>query len=166
MKNQQKIKKSAIILVGAGAILALAICTSSAQVIQNPSFENDTFTVYPGYISVNKPITGWTGSPADRVGLNPAGGSPFADNGAIPDGKNVAFIQSYTGGSSSLSTIISGLTNGQKYTVNFRFNARTNGTTVNPVLKIYIDNQLITSLSTAGVGGSNPYRFGAFEGIL
>jgi hypothetical protein len=163
MKTQQKIKKSAIILVGAGAILALAICTSSAQVIQNPSFENDTFTVYPGYISVNKPITGWTGSPADRVGLNPSGGSPFADNGAIPDGKNVAFIQSYTGGSSSLSTIISGLTNGQKYTVNFRFNARTNGTTVNPVLKIYIDNQLITSLSTAGVGGSNPYRFGAFD---
>lgn len=151
------------ISIASGTLLALVLSTGSAQVIQNPSFENDTFTVYPGYISVNKPITGWTGTPTDRVGINPSGGSPFADNGVIPDGKNVAFIQSYTGGSSSLSTIITELSPGQKYTVNFRFNARASGSTTNPVLKVYIDNQLITSLSTVNVAGSNPYRYGAFD---
>ncbi|MGC8744958.1 MAG: immunoglobulin domain-containing protein [Verrucomicrobiia bacterium] len=150
--------------IAIGLAIGINFCVQSyGQVIQNPSFENDTFTVFPGYISVNKAITGWTGAPADRVGLNPSGGSPFADNGVIPDGKNVAFIQSFSGGSSSLSTIITGLSAGQKYTINFRFNARSSGTTTNPVLKVYIDNQLITSLSTVNVGGSNPYRYGAFD---
>ena len=83
------------------------------QTIPNPSFEANSFTTYPGYISVNAPITGWTANPADEVGLNPAGGqSPFADNGAIPDGTNVAFIQAGSAVDSqqgSLSTTISGL---------------------------------------------------------
>lgn len=134
-----------------------------AQIIPNPSFEQDNFTVYPGYISVNSPITGWTGTPADRVGINPAGGTPFADNGTIPDGSKVAFIQSFSGGSSSLSTTIQGLTAGQKYTVNFRFNARKNSAATTPVLKIYVDDQLITSLMTTFVDGTNPYRYGAFD---
>jgi hypothetical protein len=159
-----KTKSFLRIAFGLGLAIGLNFCIQSyGQVIQNPSFELDNFTVFPGYISGNGPITGWTGTPADRVGINPSGGTPFADNGAIPDGTKVAFIQSYAGGSSSLSTIITGLTAAQKYTVNFRFNARASGSTTNPVLKIYIDNQLITGLSTVNVGGSNPYRYGAFD---
>ncbi|MEO6035232.1 MAG: hypothetical protein ABIQ35_08260, partial [Verrucomicrobiota bacterium] len=65
-----------------------------AATIPNPSFEADNFTVSPGYVSGNSPITGWTNNNPARVGINPSGGSPFADNGTIPAGSKVAFIQS------------------------------------------------------------------------
>ena len=75
----------------------MVLCRAAlGQTIPNPSFEADTFTVSPGYVSGQTPaaITGWTADPTDHVGLNPAGGlSPFANNGIIPDGTNVAFIE-------------------------------------------------------------------------
>src|SRR6185436_14690502 len=47
----------------------------------NPSFEADTFTIFPGYVANNGPITGW--SALGGHGINPGVGfSPFADNGA------------------------------------------------------------------------------------
>lgn len=145
----------------------------SGQSIPNPSFEADTFTVWPGYISSNTPITGWTGSPAERVGLNPASGSPFANNGTIPDGNNVAFIQSNVsdpGTPTRLSTSISGLTIGTTYKVTFRANARLNRT---PRLKVYIDQLSVLLPGMAGaypegfkmreVGGAAAYWYVAFE---
>jgi len=97
------------------AIVLAGLCelAGTAQTIPNPSFEADTFTGWPGYIATagNHAITGWTASNDAKVGLNPAGGSPFADNGAIPDGKNVAFIQSQDE-ATTLSTTITGLTVG------------------------------------------------------
>lgn len=97
----------------------------SAPSIPNPSFEANNFTVSPGYAGGNGGgITGWTLSHADRIGLNPAGGqNPFANNGAVPHGTKVAFIQS-TGAARTLSTTITGLTAGQNYTVSFRANSR------------------------------------------
>src|SRR5437667_9295917 len=130
-------------------VLALAASTR-AQTIPNPSFEADTFTVFPGYVSGNGAITGWTANNNDRVGLNPGGGSPFADNGTIPDGANVAFIQSGTAGGTTLSTTISGLTAGQAYKVTFRCNAR-NGQT--PILKVEINGTQILGTTVGSVGG-------------
>ena len=52
---------------------------AGAQSIPNPSFEANTFAVYPGYISGNTPITGWTAGWDERVGLNPAGREVDAD---------------------------------------------------------------------------------------
>ena len=140
------------------------------QTIPNPSFEADTFTVFPGYISDNTLITGWTGAPANRVGLNPSDGSPFADNGAIPDGNNVAFIHANVddpGNPSSLSTTVSGLTVGTTYKVSFRANARGGQT---PNLKVYVDGEswLVPSgmpdgMSARAAGASNPYWYIAFE---
>ena len=49
---------------------------------------------FPGYIADNGPIPSWAASNNARAGLNPSGGSPFADTGAVPDGTHVAFIQS------------------------------------------------------------------------
>ena len=65
-----------------------------AQSIPNPSFEANSFAFFPGYANVggNAGITGWTVT--GNAGLNPAGGNPFADNGATPQGANVAFVQS------------------------------------------------------------------------
>jgi hypothetical protein len=149
MRVSKKITLTAIL---AGAWLAGAVA-GFAQTIPNPSFETDTFTVYPGYISGNTPITGWTGNPESNVGLNPAGTSPFANNGTVPDGLNVAFIQSSAGGS-TLSTVISGLTVDKVYKLTFRANARA---TQAPVLHVLIDTEEILVDNVQAVTGSNPY---------
>ena len=146
-----------------GAIVVLLCQAALGQTIPNPSFEADTFTVFPGYISVNTPITGWTANPADEVGLNPAGGSPFADNGAIPNGNNVAFIQAGSAVDSqqgTLSTTISGLTIGTTYKVNLRANARSGQA---PSLRLSIDSAEIMAMTMHSAGPNNPYWYIAFE---
>ncbi len=129
-----------------------------AQTIPNPGFEADTFTAFPGYVSVNAPITGWTGNFSASHGLNPAGDSPFANNGTVPEGVNVAFIQSNSN-SSNLETTISGLTAGQTYQLSFRTNARAGNTAR---LQLSIDgNLLINSRVTAvaAANGAAPWRY-------
>jgi len=133
---------------------------SAAPTIPNPSFEANSFTVWPGYISSNSPITGWTTTNPARAGLNPASGSPFADNGAIPHGNNVAFIQSGT--NSSLSTVISNLTSGETYKINFRVNARS-GVGNTPNLKISIDGLNIINTAVTPVEAFNSYKHFAFD---
>src|SRR6185369_7957468 len=120
--------------------------------------------------SGNAPITGWTANTASRVGLNPSGGSPFADNGAIPNGNNVAFIQndSTVVGGVTLGTTISGLVAGQQYKVTFRVNARNAGRVVNnvtyePRLLVDIDSTRIINTAIAPVGGGSPYKYFAFD---
>ncbi len=156
-------------LLAIGTVALLLSPPAFGQTIPNPSFETDTFTVSPGYITNNSPITGWTGTPADRVGLNPAGGNTFANNGVIPAGNNVAFIQANEadpGNPSTLGTTISGLNTGTKYKVTFRANASTTNT---PNLKVYIDGIAVLlpggpdGMAPAPVTGSNPYWFVAFE---
>ncbi len=96
--------------------------------VVNPSFEADAFTVTPGYVGTNFPITGWT-SASNQVGINPlsyAGvannpaSSPFANNGTIPDGKQAAFMQA----NCTLNQVIDGFTPGNWYYVKFYENAR------------------------------------------
>ncbi|MFN7564392.1 MAG: hypothetical protein ACK5TH_21655, partial [Prosthecobacter sp.] len=89
-----------------------------AQTIPNPSFEAQAFTVWPGYASGNGgAITGWTFQ--GNAGLNPAAGNPFADNGTVPHGTNVAFLQSIGDMDTQLTTTITGLTVGAVYRVGF-----------------------------------------------
>src|SRR5690348_10020514 len=105
--------KAALIALG----LAGASYLAPAQTIPNPSFESNSFANYPGYISSNGnvAIVGWTAGNNGAAGLNPVttGGppNPFANNGTVPNGTNVAFIQSSA--TSSLSTVISNLTVGE-----------------------------------------------------
>lgn len=125
-------------------------------VIPNPSFEANSFGTFPGYVKDNNQvITGWTYSDGARIGLNPAGGSPFADNGAIPNGANVAFIQS-NGQTNTLSTTITGLVPGFTYQVNFRANCRAG---YGPLISTWSLNggPLIAFTASPAVGGSNPY---------
>lgn len=124
-----------------------------AQSIPNPSFEANSFANFPGLIGGNGgTITGWTAT-GTGVGLNPAGGNPFADNGAVPNGNNVAFLQ----GTASLATTISGLVSGQTYTVTFRANRR--AINFDPVPAWSLNGGADVSFTASpAVGGQNPYR--------
>jgi hypothetical protein len=138
---------------------------SQAQTLPNPSFETENYSAWPGYWNGNVPITGWTTTTPANVGQNPASGSPFADNGAVPAGANVAFLQSTAGGS-NLSTTISGLTAGTNYRLAFRANARGGQ---NPTLKVTVDGTAMAlstdfdlpqaSANLTSVNGSNPYHY-------
>ncbi|MEK7951807.1 phage tail protein [Luteolibacter soli] len=98
------------------------------MVIPNASFEADFYGNWPGYASNNNNgrITGWSWS--GQVGINPvrdpSPSYPFADNGAIPAGSQVAIVQSQNGNEGSMVTTVAGLTPGTRYTVSFRANAR------------------------------------------
>lgn len=146
-------------LLAAMLLSAVPVC---GQSFVNPSFETDTFTNFPGYVSGNSQITGWTVSLPDRAGLNPAGSSPFADNGAIPHGAKVGFIQAGGASTSFMTTEISGLTVGVRYNVSFRINARWGNS---PHLRMSIEGG--SDPAVAGevipVGGPNPYRHAAYE---
>ena len=134
-------------------LLTLPYGSGLAQTIPNPSFEADVFTVFPGYVSGNSPITGWTGSFPSSHGINPSAGSPFADNGAIPEGSQVAFIQNNSF-DSTLETTITGLTVARTYQVTFRANARSGNV---PVLNFLIDGNLLVNSNVRPVGAINQY---------
>jgi len=113
------------------AALLIGPLPALAQSIPNPSFEDSAnFINGPGYITsgspANGPINGWTASHNDRTGINPSGTTPFADNGAIPNGAKVAFLQAVSGAVPKLETTATGLTPGTKYHISFRTNARNN----------------------------------------
>jgi hypothetical protein len=115
----------------------------------NPSFEANSFTAFPGYVSGNGPITGWDA--LGGHGLNPASGSPFADNGAIPNGVQVAFMQA----DGAMSQIVGGFTPGLDYYVVYYENARSGPS---PALEVKIaDTTIVAAHLVSQVGGNNPY---------
>lgn len=155
-------------------LAASAVCARAAT-ITNPSFEANTFTTYPGYISgaANGAITGWSASDPTRVGINAnpqtwvptnATATPFANNGVTPDGKQSGFIQVATATpNTSLSTQITDLVPGTTYRVTFRMTSRNSGVAINTK-----PNALVTvggasvSVQAAPVEATNtftaPYR--------
>jgi len=137
------------------ATLLLTCLPAFAQTIPNPSFELDTFTNFPGYVSGNAPVTGWIGNFSSSHGINPGGGSPFADNGTIPAGSQAAFIQNNSF-DSRMETTISGLSNGTTYQLTFRANARSGNT---PRLNLTVDGALLINSNVSAVGGTNPYHW-------
>lgn len=105
--------------------LGTPLLLNGAPTIPNPSFElNATPTNFPGYISGNAPIIGWTTNDPTRTGLNPGTNFwPFADNSTIPNGARAAFVQSI-GSMTTLSTTMTGLTAGTWYRVQLKANSR------------------------------------------
>ena len=125
----------------------------SPVTLVNPSFEADTFTVWPGYAGAgNGAITGWSGG----GGINPVSGmNPFADNGQVPDGNQVAFMQ----GDGSLSQTIGGFTVSAPYYLRYRENARNCCGGALPVMKATMDSLVIVDAHTITVvGAANPYH--------
>ncbi len=162
-----------VMALGVG-VLALACGVGlGAPIIANPSFEQNTFTAWPGYCSnpANGPITGWTGG----SGLNPIsdGQKPFVDNGAIPSsldigvspnpttGGQVAFIQVGSPTRSSLTQAISGLDPNASYVLEYRENARSwQDSAVS--LDVTLSGQatdLVPDHTVRAVGGSDPFHY-------
>jgi len=130
--------------------VAFAASLSAAPVVQNPSFEADRYSVWPGTAGTNgKTLTGWSYS--GNAGVNPlwkdpqaqkGAEAPFHDNGAIPDGKQLAFIQ----GPGKLSQMVSGFEQGRRYIVEFRENARVQRQGNQwPQLRVTLGGQVIVS---------------------
>ncbi len=140
------------------AVLAAlgAVAAVKAQSIANAGFETDTYTVWPGYAAGNGGvITGWTLGNPGNTGLNPAGGSPFADNGAVPEGVNVALMQTNAFTNTFSSTAgVTGLTPGQSYQLQFRTNARLGSLNLQATVNVGAST---LNFEAVPVGGANPY---------
>ncbi len=141
-----------------GSITSLVATLTVGVALVNPSFEADTFTVFPGYVRDNGPITGWNALGGHGINPTADGSSPFADNGTIPDGKQVAFMQD--GG--ALSQTISNFAAGADYYVQYFENGRSSD--VSPAfLAVTIDDgvnptlTIVPAHSVPSVGDSNPY---------
>ena len=121
----------------------------AAPEVTNPSFEAKSFQTWPGYAHQHGGrIPGWeaTGS----VGVNPvfeAKPKPktrhaFDDNGRIPHGRQVAFLQNQA----RLSQKIPGFEKGKTYRVLFFANARHNHAPErNPRLKVTLGGETLVS---------------------
>jgi DNA-binding beta-propeller fold protein YncE len=150
------------------ALLALLLAFAgklAAQTIFNPSFESNSFSVYPGYSAANGAIPGWTCLYAAYAGLNPADGNPFADNGTVPDGNNVAFIQTAGGITNWLATTISNLTVGATYRVTCRINSRVE--TATPTMWLSLNGATVntftaTPMHPLNVAGPYGFAYGIF----
>ncbi|HWQ92727.1 MAG TPA: immunoglobulin domain-containing protein [Clostridia bacterium] len=143
----------------AGMVTSVVARLTVGMPLANPSFEADLFGSWPGYVAGNPgagdngPITGWTS--LNNHGLNPVSDnrSPFADNGAIPHGGHVAFLQ----GDGTFSQLVSGFTVGGQYYLHYFENAR--GEVTLPGISVSLGGKIIVPAHTLTVaGGGNNYR--------
>lgn len=128
--------------------------TDLVPVVANPSFEENNFVDWPGYVSQagNGPIIGWNALGGHGINPVPSGG-PFSDNGVIPDGTHVAFMQA----DGPLSQVISGFRIGSTYQIHYFENSRS-GATI-PACEVKIGGQTIVDAHVVTqVGGANPYH--------
>lgn len=136
----------------------------TALPVVNPSFEEDAFSTSPGHIADagNGTITGWTASDPSRAGLNPANGtSSYANNGAVPNRSQVAFLRSDASAPVTLSSDqgLINLESGKSYALCFQVNAQA-GSAI-PEVAIQVNGDT-TSLRVAPVAVAGdltvPYR--------
>jgi hypothetical protein len=137
-----------------GSVTSSVVSLTLGLPMINPSFEADTFSAFPGYVSGNGPITGWNA--LGGHGVNPGVGfSPFADNGTIPHGTKVAFMQA----DGAMTQRVTGFTPGATYYVHYYENSR-GGNTPGIAVTINDDTNTLTLVAehvVTSVGGSNPY---------
>ncbi len=123
---------------------------TSEVVIANPSFEASGQSITaPGYYAN---IAGWSviGS-GGQTGISSAGGT-FFDNGLVPDGSNVLFLQNTNAVQPiGVQQSIAGLVPGQTYRLTLRYNSRITGDDAR--LRVTIDgltafNAVVTPVGT------------------
>lgn len=138
-------------------MLSAAPLFAASITIQNPSFQEQDFTAFPGYLGGSNPTTinGWaTTGGAGINGTDIGAGAPFADNGTIPDNTRVAFIQ----GTGSLSQTVTGLTVGKQYWLQGYANGRSTPPNDIPLASVSFGGiPLLTNQPAPSVGGTNPF---------
>jgi hypothetical protein len=118
------------------ALLFTALNLVAAPLIVNPSFEESPGLVWPGYTAEYTNVAkGWAMEGGNGGGVNPVlvhfaplgitasrdlGPNPFADNGIIPHGTNVAYY--WTRG--RMFQHVSGFEEGKTYVLHFDYNSR------------------------------------------
>jgi hypothetical protein len=146
----------AVVTLTLGLTTSPPCAYAGAPVIVNPSFEADLFQYYPGYVQNNMPITGWNALGCH--GLNPTpSGSPFTDNGQLPDGRQAAFLQQ----NGAMSQVVKGFTVGAVYQIGYFENARNwlwGPDAPTAEMKVG-DVTVVAPHAVTPVGGNNPYRF-------
>lgn len=150
---------SAAAAIGLAALFAHSYA-EAVPFVFNPSFEVDgDFPLGNGRIISNGPITAWTASRGDRVGIN-TGSQPFADNGAIPDGTHVAKIQHGPADGVTATTLtqtVNGFAPGHHYVLTYRENGRNEGGDPNAEVTLG-GTTIIPAHTVTPVGGTNPYH--------
>jgi hypothetical protein len=136
-----------------GSVTSSVASLTVSLAMTNPSFEADTFNTFPGYVSGNGPITGWNARGGH--GINPGPSSPFANNGTIPHGTKVAFMQE----DGPMTQRIAGFTPGEIYYVHYYENSRAGNV---PAIAVTITDDtntltLVAEHVVTSVGGANPY---------
>jgi len=125
----------------------------------------DTPSIYlgnPSFAMTNVPGLGYTNidewiSFDGGSGVNPAnGGTPFADNGNIPDRKTVAFVQ----GTGNLSQDILGFTVNTQYWLQLWYNVREASSNCNISACFPTENDILfVHSNVTAVGSGNDYYF-------
>ena len=131
----------------------------SEVVVQNPSFEASGLST--DWRRLSWQHCGMDAQPGG-TGINPAsdGSAPFADNGIVPDGRDVGICAEWW----LLDQLIAGFEVGQQYVISFAYNARAfdNGADLAGHLNVTLGNELILDtdvdpVDAAGVFDS-PYH--------
>ncbi len=139
--------------------VSIAQVTPSTNFVLNGSFEVDTCQPPYGYGS----ITDWPCT-IGTSGLNTETINNFANNGAIPDGVNVAFMQTGgLGGSASLYQTINGLQQNVYYLLRYYENSASSYPGI-PSLNVTIGSQTLVANHVVNPVGAyntytNPYTF-------
>ena len=134
-----------LLVAAAGAAASLA--HAAAPQVVNPSFEAGRYTTWPGYArGSGGDIACWAfqGSaginPVWREGQRP--GHAFSDNGRVPHGRQVAFVQNV----GLLSQTLRGFVKGRRYRVTYWENGRHNNAPQrNPRLKVTLGGEVMVS---------------------
>jgi hypothetical protein len=126
-------------------------------VVRNPSFEaSGSVYPYPGYFNS---VGGWDISGGGGRGVNIDGAGPFSDNGRANSGDVVLFMQ---GAGATVSQNLTGLTQGDKYTIAYLVNARGGGAE-DTTYSVLINGASVFDGDITPVGGSNPYYLNQVE---
>ena len=145
--------RSAIVPLFAAPTLAADSIT-----VVNPSFQADDYPTFPGYVGGTNPaeIFGWTGSGGRGVnGSDLGAGTPFVDNGNIPDNSRVGFLQ----GTAFLSQTLSGFDVGDRYWVQVFANARNCCGDLPTVNVTMGTTTLLPDTKLNPVGAGQPFNF-------
>ena len=135
-------------------LAGFAVTARADNFVSNPDFSPSTYAG-AGTLSDGTVVMGWTGATVSGggPGANFSGG-PYWDNGTIPSGSTVGFIQQ----DGSWSTLLTGLTVGGTYTLSFVDNARNCCNGADPTLTVLVEGStLIGPTLITPVGGSNPF---------